>query len=60
MSGDRHGIPGRQAAKTASRAARAERLAQALRDNLRRRKDQARARSKPAVEPAKAERGGPA
>ena len=33
--------------KTAERAARAERLAAALRDNLRRRKEQARAQRRP-------------
>jgi hypothetical protein len=38
--------------KQAERAAREERLAQALRDNLRRRKEQARAQAERAAQPA--------
>ena len=40
------------------RAARAERLAQALRENLRRRKEQARARQRGAAPPSKKGEGG--
>jgi hypothetical protein len=44
--------------KSAARAAREERLAKALRDNLRRRKEQARAQERPGAQQSERQRKG--